>query len=88
MDETPASHLEARLNSALLGLQKLARIRGLEDVYAMELFSIQLTVQEALDSQARGLVEHAREAVRMLEAQVRETPAKPAPGRRTPETGR
>lgn len=78
MDESPASHLEARLNSALLGLEKLARVRGLEDVYAMELFSIRLTVQEALDSRARGLVEHALEEVRVLEARVRETPAKSA----------
>lgn len=88
MYQPPASHLETRLRNALLGLLKLARIRGLEDVYAMELFSIQRTVQEALESRSRGLVEHALEEVRLLEAQVRETPGKPVPGQGAPKIGR
>lgn len=71
-------HLEARLERALADLKQLARDRGLEQAYAMELFGLDHQVQAALDAHARGLAEHATEAVRRMACQLLETPPKSA----------
>lgn len=76
-NRTP-DHLEARLARALADIETLARDRGLEQAFAMELFGLEHQVQAALDAHARGLAEHASEAIRQLALQLLRTPAKPA----------
>ncbi len=75
-NRTP-DHLEARLARALADIETLARDRGLEQAFAMELFGLEHQVQAALDAHARGLAEHASEAIRQLALQLLRTPAKP-----------
>jgi hypothetical protein len=57
-------------------LQKLARDRGLEQAFAMELFTVEHVVQGALGSRLRGLVEHALEEVRLLALALMRAPPK------------
>jgi hypothetical protein len=66
MIEAAPFHLESRLRNALARVQELARARGQARAFDLELFSLQLTVQEALESRSRGLVEHAIEEVRLF----------------------
>lgn len=78
------------MERALADLKRLARDRGLEKAYAMELFGLEHEVQAALDAQARGLAEHATEAIRRLAHQLLRTPPKPAlsgPAARTARAG-
>lgn len=69
-------YLEARLRNAVGGVHRLAISRGLERVFEAELFSLERHAQEALESGMRGLVEHALEEVRLLEAEIARVPAK------------
>lgn len=68
-------YLEARLRNAVGGVRKLVHSRGLERVFEAEVFSLELHAQEALESGMRGLVEHALEEVRLLEAEIHRVPA-------------
>lgn len=79
MATTVPQHLEARLRDAHAKLQETARLRGLEEAFAMDLFSVSVTVDEALASGSRGLVEHALKDVRLLERHLQSVPAKPSP---------
>lgn len=69
-------HLETRLRDAHARLQDIATVRGLEHAFALELFSLSLTVDEALASGSRGLVEHALEDIRLMERHLQSFPAK------------
>ena len=88
MTNAAPHHPQARLRHAHAKLQNVARTRGLERVFAMELFSVSLTVEEALTSGTRGLVEHALEEVRLAERHLQDTPAKPAPRAGSVKIGR
>ena len=79
MITTAPHHLENRLRDAHAKLQDIATLRGLEHAFAMELFSLSLTVEEALESGSRGLLKHALEDVQRLEDHLRSTPAKASP---------
>lgn len=81
-------HLEIRLERALSDVKQLARDRGLDQAFAMELFGLEHEVQAALDAHARGLAEHATEAVRALALQLAGTPAKPSAAAAKPVIGR
>lgn len=80
-------HIEARMQRALEDLKQLARDRGLEQAYAMELFGVEHDVQAALESHARGLAEHATNAIRRTAQQLLRTPEKD-PGRAGVTPGR
>lgn len=81
-------HLEARLRNAVGGVQRLAEARGLERAFEMEIFSLQRHAHEALESGMKGLVEHALEEVRPLEAEITRVPAKAPPRTSSTHVGR
>jgi len=87
MYEVAPFHLESRLRDSLSRVQKLACDRGQHIVFDQELFSLQLTVQEALDSRSRGLVEHALEEVRLFREQLMAAPLKRAGAAASPKIG-
>ena len=87
MYEVVPYHLESRLRDSLSRVQKLACDRGQHIVFDQELFSLQLTVQEALDSRSRGLVEHALEEVRLFREQLMAAPLKRAGAAASPKIG-
>jgi len=64
------------MQRALEDLKRLARDRDLEQAYASELFGLEHQVQAAVDAHARGLAEHAAEAVRRMTHEVLHAPSR------------
>lgn len=75
MYRAPA-HLENHLKDTWGEVERLARMRGLERAFAMELFTVGRDVERALRTRLRGDVQRAEQGVRALRKSLREAPSK------------
>ena len=69
-------YLSAQLKSALTELRELATQKGLQQVFQIELFSVERDVTEALANDDLEAASRAQQRLRALEALIRSTPEK------------
>ena len=76
MDDAIPFSIRTKLTNALGDVEDLATAKGLEQVFAVELFSLRKTVEEALDTGDTDVVDKALRDARVLWGLLRGTPGR------------
>ncbi|MEJ2287311.1 MAG: hypothetical protein P8Y02_01495 [Deinococcales bacterium] len=76
MDDAIPFTIRTKLTNALGDVEDLATAKGLEQVFAMELFSLRKTVEEALDTDDTDVADKALRDARVLWGLLRGTPGR------------
>jgi hypothetical protein len=76
MDNAIPFTIRTKLTNALGDVEDLATAKGLQQVFAVELFSLRKTVEEALDTGDRDVADKALRDARVLWGLLRGTPGR------------
>lgn len=76
MSPTIPTTIRTKLTSALEDVEDLAEAKGLHDTFAVELFSLRRTVEEAIELDDRDLAAKAMRDARVLWGLLRGTPGR------------
>lgn len=76
MNDTQPFTIRTKLTTALGDVRDLAAAKGLEQVFVMELFSLQKTVEEAVETGDPDMADKALRDARVLWGLLRGTPGR------------